>query len=227
MWATDLKSAIEDAEYAKECSGMNAAPIVIACLLVVLHITSALPAAEVSRGRVEAQPPGIKPVVYNCTYPATGLALNVSGTMVGCGAVAGKQHTFLVKDIQTRPGISLRGARPEKLYAAFLLNPLSELGSSFVSPILHTAAGNIAGSSLANGTLGTAHTISKFFPPNPPLPGLAFQYVYLVFLQPSDAPIDWADVTKLGTMKFPIEKIAREKNLTLVASNYFSAKKAW
>ena len=196
---------------------------VIACLL--LHGSALPPPPLADHSRVEAPPPGIKPAIYNCTSPADTLSLNVSGSMVTCGSVAGQPKTFLTKDIKTQPGISLGNALPEGLYAAFLLNPLSGPGTSFVSPILHTAAGNIRGSSLVDGEFGSADTISAFFPPNPPIPSELFQYVYLVFSQPNK--IDWTDVAKLGTKKFPIEKVASEKNLTLVASNYFTAKKEW
>ena len=146
----------------------------------------------------------------------------MSGLAVDCGSVDGKQKTFSTKDVQTQPHIALHGARLNGLYAAFLLNPLPPLGS-IVSPILHTAAGNIPGSSLLNGSLSGAVIISKFFPPNPPIPLEDFQYIFLVFQQPSE--IDWTDVSKLGTTRFPIEKVAADKNLTLVASNYFTAQK--
>merc|ERR1712153_81511 len=84
---------------------------VVICLMIAQ--TAAFPALHIS-----SQPPGIKDKIYNCTYPDTGLSLNVTGSLVDCGSVA--------------------GARPEALYAAFLLNPLSEKLGSVVSPILHT-----------------------------------------------------------------------------------------
>ena len=150
----------------------------LVALLVIVH-TLGLPAQLLSKvRRTGAQPPGIKSKIYNCTYPASGLSLNVSGSMVDCGSVNGKPHSFRVKDITELPRIWLQPALPEGLYAAFLLNPLKPSpGSSFVSPILHAANGNIAGSSLGNGQFGAAHTISKFFPPNPPLPGLDFETI--------------------------------------------------
>ena len=193
---------------------------------ILLLPFSALPAQLISENRPSgAQPPGIKPEIYNCTYPETRLSLNVSGSMVDCGSVDGKYHVFNVKDITTRPGILLGGAHPERLYAAFLLNPINKLLSSFVSPILHAADGNIPGSSLVNGKFGAADTIYEFHPPAPPIPFQDCYFVYLVFLQPSQEPIDWSNVTKLSVTKYPIEAVASEKNLSLVASNYFTVQK--
>jgi len=191
---------------------------VVICLMIAQ--TAAFPAQHIS-----SQPPGIKDKIYNCTYPDTGLSLNVTGSVVDCGSVAGKKKTFLTKNIKIQQDVqvSLADAHPEALYAAFLLNPLSEKLGSVVSPILHTAAGNIPGSSLAKGEVSPSHVIAAFHPPNPPVPWVGFQYIYLVFLQPSEQLIDWDDVAKLGRTKFPIEKVASQKNLTLVASNYFSA----
>ena len=204
----------------------------IIAFFLLLACTWALPAHQASR--LKDQPPGIRPDIYNCTYPSTGLSLNVSGFAVGCGSVAGRQKTFTTKDIKTQSDIqiTLRAASPERLYAAFLLNPLAGLMGSFLTPILHMAAGNIPGSSLANGNFEQAVTISHFFPPNPPLPGYAGQFVYLVFLQPPGPAIDWSNVTALcssshASTKFPIEAVANENILTLVASNYFAVEKEW
>lgn len=179
-----------------------------------------------------AQPPGINEKLYNCTYPTTGLVLTVNGSLVACGKVADETKTFLVRNVQSPPQISLRDADPKDRYAAFLLNPLAGLMGSFLTPILHSAAGNIPGSELADGRLGAADTISRFYPPNPPIPGVTGQFVYLVFVQKRGSLIDWTDVSALckssgPTPKFPIESVAANKSLTLIAANYFSVKKEW
>ena len=175
----------------------------------------------------QRQPPGVSNKLYNCTYDGDLTIELVARThkygkgSVVCGSFNGhaqRDSALNPKDVDKASDITLRlrSAAAEELFTVFLLNPDNEIP---IKPILHHAVGNIPGNLMAAGNFTQGEEIVKFFSPNPPLPVIDFHYVYLAYKQ--QATVDYGDVKKLSTERFPIEDVAKDKNLSLVQSNFF------
>lgn len=171
------------------------------------------------------QPPGVSDPIYNCTYTsgataATSLTITINGTRVACG----QPRVFTTTEVGVQPAVAFLGAQADTLYTVLLLNPNDDIP---VGPIFHHGAGNIRGSDLASGSFGNATTIRDYYHPNPPIPLLRSDYVYMVFEQTST--VDFTDVKaadeKAGHIKFPVKDVMKQKHLRLLQTNYFLARR--
>ena len=172
------------------------------------------------------QPPGVSNKLYNCTYEGD-LTIelvarthnNTKGSVV-CGSFNGhdqKDSAFGIRDVEQASDITLKlhSAAAEELFTVFLLNPDDCIP---IKSILHQAVGNIPGNLMAAGNFTQGEEIVKFFHPRPG-PGHNFHYVYLAYKQ--QGIVNYSDVKKLSTERFPIEDVAKSKNLTLIQINFF------
>ena len=179
----------------------------------------------VAKSLADEQPSGVSDPYYYCDQNSSDVQLNIwvqnHENACVCGRENGESVSYASPaDFAEAPFITMSGSgvKLDALYTVIISNPDDYI---FIGPIIHLFVGNISGERLIAGDLSAGFEVFPFHAPMPPTPNHSAHFSYMLYEQANEE--DFTSVTSMSTMKFPIQDIAEEYNLTLLSSNFFAA----